>query len=115
MNDPVRKLLKATLTKTESGELPWVRFDDNSFHVRIGPGQLHLRRFDVTLPSDEYSEGSETRFTIELTDAQVRTFEEDEVSLSSADYRLVDDLFRAARTSAVGGKKVLDEMLTALN
>lgn len=106
MKESVRNLLKAALVKTESHELKWVRFNDDSFHVRIGPGFILLRR--TKLDFDTYD------YFIEITDSQVRAFEQDFVSVDSEDNPLVGSLFCAAAISSIFGENVIDDMLAAL-
>ena len=116
MDDKMSRLVRAALAKTEAGKLEWKAFNEDTFRAAVGGGMLHLQREWV--PSDgENGDGPQVvRYSIRVLDNLVRVVRQELVYDDDPHDQFVaaDDLFRAARNSALGSEQVIDEMLSAL-
>jgi hypothetical protein len=119
MDSRVRDLILAALEKTERGGLTWKAFDDETFRVPIATGFLHIRRGSTRLEDPEGEVTPVAVYSIQVSDAQGRVVAEEDV-LPGVDgdgaynFSLSERLFRAARKSALGTDRVIDDMLQAL-
>lgn len=109
MNAKLSELLRATLAKTEARALTWQSFDENSFHVRIGAGALHIQRLPP--PPDEGSY-SVDRYSLQVSDGLGRIVLETLVFGGEEGFQLCDDLFHSVQKNS--SDTLLDEMLNAL-
>ncbi|OWK43501.1 hypothetical protein [Fimbriiglobus ruber] len=115
MDDKVTRLISAALKQTESGELGWKAFDEETFSAMIGPGTVQIFRSYTKIDDDDGGLRPSTAYSIQLLDKKSQVIDDwefNEVEMNN--FMLVDSLFRAARKAAYGSNKVLDEMLSAL-
>lgn len=84
MNDRIRDLVTAAITKTESGELKWTAFTSDSFRTKIGTGHLHIQRNYETREDDPNPATGTSQsysvqtYSLQITDAQGRVVAEEE-------------------------------------
>jgi hypothetical protein len=115
VDSKVLALLTSALNQTRAGKLTWQEFGSESFRTRIGPGWLHLNR---TYSENENEDGERWMFeeySIQISDERGRVIAEEEMKATGgAEGKLVQDLFRVARNSALGGDEIIEKMLHAL-
>lgn len=117
MDSKLRELLQAALDKTNRGQLRWSAFSDESFRAAIGSGHLHLNRSWGPWTDDRGEEVSAETYFVQVSNGQGRVVVEGEAKegVPQNGFELCRDLFRAARTAALGGYEVMDNMLRLLN
>jgi hypothetical protein len=115
MDNKMREVLKAALDNTRAGTLSWEAFTPESFRARVGRGFLHILWGMITHDA-EGNPVSVGQYTVQVSDGKGRIVADEDVLVTQqdGDSKLVQDLYRAARTSALGGYQVLDNMLDAL-
>lgn len=116
MDSKIRELVQAVRDKTERGGLRWKAFDAEAFRAAIGTGYLHIQRHWAPLREENGDGGSVETYALQVSDGQGRVVAEEEVHEGVRDdgFSLVRDLFRVARIAALGGYKVIDDMLYVL-
>ena len=114
VDSKIAELLQAALNRTNRGELKWQAFSGDSFRAKIGPGFLHIQKGSDQVSHDGVEFYPVVTYSIQVSDAQVRVVAEDETSQGNEHYPLLHDLFLAARKSALGSDRVIDEMLDSL-
>jgi hypothetical protein len=107
VDSAVRDLFRAALEKTESGALRWTAFDPEAFWTKVPPGRIHIQR----VPADA---APVPTFDAQVTDAVGRIEAEVSESEGSADFALLNELFRAVEVSVPKRGRVLEEMLQTL-
>jgi hypothetical protein len=110
----VSDLLEAALTNTRRGQLQWQAFNAESFRTRIGSGSLHIQRVPTQVSSDGTDVQPAVAYAVQIADGQGRVVAEEEVIEHNLGSTLLQNVFEAARKSALGTATVLDEMLNAL-
>jgi hypothetical protein len=114
VDDTFRQLLEGAKRRTDEGKLDWRAFNDETFHAMIGPGTLRIGRYYETRTDDAGGEYSETMYSMWVLDDKGRVVEEAELG-PGLNYPFAEELFRAARKSALASNKVLEGMLSALS
>ncbi len=102
--DKFVKLLKELIIATKNGKVSWSETpDENEFRVVLGPGMVRVGRHEVVgedVQSYKY-------FSAKLLNRDANLVEE----LHEEQQGLIAELFEAARRSARGSDRLLDDML----
>ncbi|MBA4188405.1 MAG: hypothetical protein C0467_10410 [Planctomycetaceae bacterium] len=111
----LRSLLEAAAEKTERGGLAWQAFDDESFRAAIGTGYVHIQRGSTQTADYDGDLHPATTYSVQISDAQGRVVAEDDATFGFDGCGPFARLFEAARKSALGSDRVIDEMLHSLS
>jgi hypothetical protein len=116
MDSKLHQLLQTAVEKTARGGLRWKAFDDESFRAPIHPGYLHIHRGSTRIEGDDGEMLPAATYSIQISDGMGRVVAEEGAveGGQDQDFPLLHNLFRAARTSALGGYQVIENMLSHL-
>lgn len=116
MSNDLQELLQEAAEETKRGGLVWKAFNDENFRAPIANGMLLIRREHVPIDDAEGNTTVEPVYVIEVSDDQGRVVTEADTSrgMPESPVSLFEDLFEAARKSALRPDRVIGEMLQVL-
>lgn len=116
MDSKLRNLLEVVVNRTRGGTLSWQTFGSEAFRARIGPGNIHVQRGTIAESSTEGGSTNALRYSAQVSNAFGQVVAEAEAIEGHTDPQLplLQSLFDAARTSGLGGYRVIEDMLQAL-
>lgn len=114
MDPKLVELFKAATEKSRAGTLKWLPVGPSSFRVKIGRGNLHVHRTEVD-PEPGTDSGVRVIYLAQVSDHLGNTVAEaEEPESRGVPPAMLQDLYTAARSSALGGNELIESMLGSL-